>query len=141
MIKLMREEPSIDEVLNLLKGREVGGITSFIGIVRGETAGKTVEALEIEVYEEMTLKELEKIRAEALNRFGVKEVVIIHRYGRLKVGDVILVILVAAPHRYEAFLACRYVLEELKRRAPIWKREFTSEGEMWVEGEERWKVE
>jgi len=138
MIRLMREEPSIDEALQGLRSRRVGAIAAFIGVVRGETAGTAVEALEIEAYEEMALKELERIRAEALERFEVEEVVVLHRYGRLEVGDTILVILVAARHRGEAFDACRYVLEELKRRTPLWKREITPEGEIWVEGERRW---
>ncbi len=103
--------------------------------MRGETEGRAIEALEVEAYEEMALRELERIRAEALERFGVEEAVILHRVGRLKVGEIILVILVASAHRDEAFKACRYILEELKRRAPLWKREITPEGAIWVEGE------
>ena len=95
MIKLMREEPSIDEALQGLRLRRVG----------------------------------------ALERFKVEEIVILHRVGRLKVGETILIILVAAAHRDEAFKACRYVLEELKRRVPLWKREITPMGATWVEGE------
>ncbi len=135
MIRLIREELSIDEALQRLRHRRVGAISVFIGIVRGETGGRIVEALEIEAYEEMAVKEMERIRGEALERFDVEEVVILHRVGRLKVGETILVILVAAAHRDEAFKACRYVLEELKRRVPLWKREITSEGATWVEGE------
>ncbi len=135
MIRLIREEPSIDEALQRLRRRRVGAISVFIGIVRGETGGRIVEALEIEAYEEMAVKEMERIRGEALERFNVEEVVILHRIGRLKVGETILVILVAAAHRDEAFKACRYVLEELKRRVPLWKREITSEGATWMEGE------
>lgn len=135
MIILVKEELSIDEALKGIREKGIGAISAFMGIVRGETGDRIVEALEIEIYEEMTIKELEKIREEALGRFGVKEIVILHRYGRLKVGDTILIILVAAAHRAEAFEACRYVLEELKRRAPIWKMEITPKGKRWVEGE------
>lgn len=135
MIKLMREEPSIDEALQGLRLRRVGAISIFVGIVRGETGGHVVEALEIEAYDEMALREMERIRAEALERFKVEEIVILHRVGRLKVGETILIILVAAAHRDEAFKACRYVLEELKRRVPLWKREITPMGATWVEGE------
>jgi len=135
MIKLMREEPSIDEALQGLRLRRVGAISIFVGIVRGETDGRIVEALEIEAYDEMALREMERIRVEALERFKVEEIVILHRVGRLKVGEIILIILVAAAHRDEAFKACRYVLEELKRRVPLWKREITPMGATWVEGE------
>ena len=135
MIKLMREEPSIDEALQGLRLRRVGAISIFVGIVRGETGDRVVEALEIEAYDEMALREMERIRVEALERFKVEEIVILHRVGRLKVGETILIILVAAAHRDEAFKACRYVLEELKRRVPLWKREITPMGATWVEGE------
>ncbi|RLI07220.1 molybdenum cofactor biosynthesis protein MoaE [Candidatus Bathyarchaeota archaeon] len=135
MIKLIREEPSIDEALQGLRLRRVGAVSIFVGIVRGETGGRVVEALEIEAYDEMALREMERIRVEALKRFKVEEVAILHRVGRLKVGEIILIILVAAAHRDEAFKACRYVLEELKRRVPLWKREITPMGATWVEGE------
>jgi len=135
MIRLVSVEPSIDEALGELRLRRVGAIAAFIGIVRGETEGRAIEALEVEAYEEMALRELERIRGEALERFGVEEAVVLHRVGRLKVGEIILVILVASAHRDEAFKACRYILEELKRRAPLWKREITPEGAIWVEGE------
>jgi len=135
MIRLISVEPSIDDALRELRPRRVGAIAAFIGIVRGETEGRAIEALEVEAYEEMALRELERIRAEALERFGVEEAVILHRVGRLKVGEIILVILVASAHRDEAFKACRYILEELKRRAPLWKKEITPEGAIWVEGE------
>jgi len=135
MIKLIREEPSIDEALQGLRLRRVGAVSIFVGIVRGETGGRVVEALEIEAYDEMALREMERIRVEALKRFKVEEVAILHRVGRLKVGEIILIILVAAAHRDEAFKACRYVLEELKRRVPLWKREITPMGATWVECE------
>jgi len=134
MIKLVREEPSIDEALQGLRLRRVGAISIFVGIVRGETGGRVVEALEIEAYDEMALREMERIRVEALERFKVEEVAILHRVGKLKAGEIILIILAAAAHRDEAFKACRYVLEELKRRVPIWKREITPMGARWVEG-------
>jgi molybdopterin synthase catalytic subunit len=90
--------------------------------------------MKIEVYEDMALKELETIREEAIKKFGVHKISVIHRYGDLNVKDDIVFIAVSAGHRAEAFDACRYVIEELKIRVPLWKKEYTSEGQVWVEG-------
>jgi molybdopterin synthase catalytic subunit len=123
MIKVTREDFSVEEVIQSLKRREVGGIVTFIGTVRGESQGQPVERLEIEAYEEMALRDLEDIRRRALEMFGVEDAAIIHRIGTLKVSENIILIAVAAAHREEAFEACRFILEEVKRLAPIWKKE------------------
>jgi len=136
MIRITREDFSVGEALEGLKRREAGAIVAFLGIVRGESRGRRVERLEVEAYEEMALRELEGIRRRVLERFGVEEAVIIHRIGTLKVSENILLIAVASAHRKEAFEACRFILEEVKRLAPIWKKEYTPEGDLWVEGEE-----
>ena len=133
MIKITREDFSVDEVVRDLRRREVGAIVTFIGIVRGESQGRQVERLEVEAYEEMALRELEEIRKRALERFGVEEAVIIHRVGALEVSENIVLVAVGAAHRAEAFEACRFILEEVKRLAPIWKKEYTPEGSSWVE--------
>jgi molybdopterin synthase catalytic subunit len=135
MIRVTREDFSVDDVIAGLKSRSTGGVVLFLGVVRGESKGKPVEHIEIEVYEEMTQRQLDAIREEAIDRFGVEEVAVVHRYGSLKASENILLVVVASPHRAEAFEACRYVTDEIKRRVPIWKKEVTPEGEWWVESE------
>ena len=135
MIRVTREDFSVDDVIAGLKSRSTGGVVLLLGVVRGESKGKPVEHIEIEVYEEMTQRQLDAIREEAIDRFGVEEVAVVHRYGSLKASENILLVVVASPHRAEAFEACRYVTDEIKRRVPIWKKEVTPEGEWWVESE------
>jgi molybdopterin synthase catalytic subunit len=136
MIKLTREDFSVDEVIQSLKRKEVGGIVTFIGTVRGEAQGQPMERLEIEAYEEMALRDLEDIRRRTLEKFGVEDAAIIHRIGTLRVLENIVLIAVAAAHREEAFEACRFILEEVKRLVPIWKKEYTLGGRStWVRDE------
>jgi len=135
MIRVTKENFSVDDVIAGLKSRSTGGIVSFLGVVRRESKGKPIEHIEIEVYEEMAQRQLEAIRREAIDRFGVEEVAVVHRYGSLKASENILLVVVASAHRAEAFEACRYVIDEIKRRVPIWKKEVTPEGEWWVESE------
>ena len=108
---------------------------SFVGTVREESGGEQVDRIEIEVYPEMAEKQLATIREEAMDRFEVIEVLVVHRYGELRVGDNIVLVAASAAHREAAFDACRYVIDELKKRVPIWKREHTAGGDKWVEGE------
>lgn len=131
---ISKKDFNVDEIINQLKSKEVGAIVSFQGIVRNYSKVKFVTRMEIEVYKEMAIMELEKIRKEALEKYGVKEITVFHRYGDLKINDNIVLIVVAASHRSEAFDACRYVIEELKVRVPIWKKEHTQDGQSWVEG-------
>lgn len=133
MIELRREDFSIDEALGRLLRDRMGAVVIFLGVVRSESRGRTVDRVEIEVYDEMAVRQLEAIRREAMERFGVDEALIIHRYGSLKTMERIMMIAVGAAHRAEAFEACRYIIENIKRRVPIWKKEVTSEGDFWVE--------
>ena len=135
MIKITRDDFSVEEVLDRLRTGSMGAIAVFIGSVRDEAEGRSVERIEIQVYEEMALKQLETIRSEAMEKLGVEEVDVIHRFGSLNVSENIMMIAVGAAHRAEAFDACRYVLENIKTRVPIWKKEVTPEGDFWVEGE------
>ncbi len=135
MIRVTRDDFSVDRVLEEVRGRGSGCVVSFVGVVRDESGGRPVERMEIEVYEEMARSQLEAIRREALDRFGVQEVAVVHRHGDLGVSDKIMMIAVAAAHRAEAFEACRYVIDEIKVRVPIWKKEHTPDGGFWVEGE------
>jgi molybdopterin synthase catalytic subunit len=137
VIKLQSEDIDVEKILELVKSPSSGGVVSFLGTVRDNAKGHSVEHMNIEVYEEMAYKQLEAIESEALEKYGVHKIMVVHRHGDLKVGDNIVFIAVAAGHREEAFDACRYIIDELKQRVPIWKKETTPEGEIWVEGEKR----
>jgi molybdopterin synthase catalytic subunit len=111
-----------------------GAACLFVGVVRNDNAGRRVLHLEYEAYEEMALAALRGIEAEARRRFPVSDVRIVHRLGRLEIGEASVAIAVSSPHRAEAFDACRYAIETLKRTVPIWKKEFFEGGEVWIEG-------
>lgn len=112
------------------KRRTTGAIVMFIGVVRDDT----IESIEIEAYEEVADKDLHEIRDEAVAKYDLQEVTIVHRVGNLQVGDNILLIVVSAGHRKQAFSGCEFILERIKERAPIWKREILSDGDRWVKG-------
>jgi molybdopterin synthase catalytic subunit len=131
MIRLVRE--SIDVVALQDAGAADGAVCLFLGVVRGENEGRTVVRLQYEAYEEMALPLMEEIAAEARGRFGVSEVRIVHRLGVLEVGEVSVAVAAASPHRAEAFAACRFAIDTLKARVPIWKKEFFADGAVWRE--------
>ena len=133
MIRVTRDDFSVDEELKRLVKPSVGGLVTFVGTVRDESEAGRVERMEIEVYPEMAEKQLTAIRGETMEKFLVEDVLVVHRYGDLGVGDNIVLVAVSAGHREAAFDACEYVIDELKRRVPIWKREHTSSGARWVE--------
>jgi molybdopterin converting factor subunit 1 len=111
----------------------VGGIVVFEGVVRDNARGKQVRYLEYDVYPEMASAQLRAIVAEAKQRWGVERVAVAHRVGRLEIGEASVIIVVASPHRAEAFDACRYIIDTLKTTVPIWKKEVATNGEEWVE--------
>ncbi len=128
MIEITEEDFSIDEMVMRAKRDDTGAIVTFLGSVRNDD----IDRMELEAFREVALAELELIRVEAMNQFSLKSVEVVHRIGRLNVGDNIVAIVCSAGHRDEAFLGCRYIIEELKRRAPIWKKEIGKSGERWV---------
>ncbi len=107
-----------------------GAVVTFSGLVRDE--GGTLTAMEIEHYPGMTEKALEKIRAEAVERWSLTDAMIIHRHGPMKPGDQIMMVATAARHRSDAFAAAEFLMDYLKSRAPFWKKEFGADGEAWV---------
>jgi len=111
-----------------------GALALFVGVVRNENQGRPVLRLEYEAYEEMALEVLREVAAEARRRWRVSAVRLVHRIGRLEIGEASVAVAVAAPHRAEAFGACRFAIDTLKARAPIWKREFYADGAVWLEG-------
>lgn len=114
---------------------EDGAALLFWGVVRNENDGRPVSHLEYHAYAEMAERTMHRIAEEAISRFGVGDVRVVHRVGRLEIGEASVAIAVAAPHRGQAYEASRYVIEELKRRVPIWKREGYTDGDTgWVAG-------
>lgn len=128
MIEITEGDFSLDEMVKRAKRVDAGAVVTFLGTVRDDG----IKAMELEVFREAALPELESIRCEAMSRFDLLSAEIVHRIGRLSVGDNIVAIVCSAGHRDEAFLGCRYIIEELKKRAPIWKKEIGENGERWV---------
>lgn len=137
LFKITREPISVDEVNARVAARSIGAITSFTGVVRDRTGEREVEFLEYEAYPEMAETMLAQIGAEIQQRWPqIEAVSIVHRTGRLAVGEVSVVIAVAAAHRSDTFDACRYAIDRLKIAVPIWKREIGPSGEVWMEPRE-----
>ncbi len=135
MIRIQKEDFSIDEEINRVKASssDIGGIVVFLGIGRGTSHGRSIKKLDFEHYPGMAEKRLNEIREQALKDFDIKEVNIVHRISEIGIGENIVLIVVGAAHRADAFKACKWCIDELKRITPIWKRETTPEGEIWVE--------
>jgi molybdopterin synthase catalytic subunit len=117
------------------KQGEDGAVVVFDGIVRNNTRGRRTLYLYYEAYEEMALKQMGELAAEARAKFGVREVKIVHRLGRLMVGETSVLIVVASAHRGQAFDGCRWVIDTLKKKVPIWKKETFEDGVVWADGE------
>lgn len=132
MIKLSTEEINVNEVIQLVESPEAGAIDVFIGTVRNKTKDKKVIRLEFEAYESMAIIELEKIRNRAFEKWPILQLAIVHAVGVMDIGQVPVVIAVSTPHRDAAFEACKFVIDELKKTVPIWKKEFFEDGEVWV---------
>ena len=122
-------------LLGSVPGASDGAVLLFLGVVRDHNQGRAVEALEYQAYEPMAAAELERIVAEARERWDVGGISAVHRVGALDIGEASVAIAVASPHREEAYAASRFVIEELKRRLPVWKREGYVDGDRaWVPG-------
>jgi molybdopterin synthase catalytic subunit len=134
VVQLTSEPLDREALVAAVSHPSVGGIVVFEGVVRDHARGKQVRYLEYEIYEEMAYEQLREIAAEAHKRWGVERVAIAHRSGRLEIGEASVIIVVASPHRAEAFEACRYIIDTLKANVPIWKKEVATDGETWVEG-------
>jgi molybdopterin synthase catalytic subunit len=111
-----------------------GALCLFVGVVRNENAGRPVRHLEYEAYEEMAVPLMQQIAADVRRQWPVTEVRLVHRLGRLEIGEASVAVAVASPHRGEAFAACRYAIDTLKARVPIWKKEYYGDGSAWLEG-------
>ena len=134
MFKVVEEALSLDEAYRSVRRDGSGAVALFVGTVRDHHDGKRVVSLSYSAFREMAEKEFARIALEARSRWKLGEVYIAHRTGKLEIGDASVVIAVSAPHRAEAFEACRYAIEALKKMAPIWKEEFYETGKAWVSG-------
>jgi molybdopterin synthase catalytic subunit len=123
----------VGAVVRRVSGPGAGGIVTFVGAVRDRARGREIRHLEYEAYPEMAEREMERIADEAEARFPGARVAVAHRTGHLEVGDLAVVVVAAAAHRAEAFAACRYAIDTLKQRVPIWKKEIATDGEYWVD--------
>ena len=134
IVRIQQEPFSLDEEVERLKRSlpSIGGIVTFLGTTRDISRSKAVAKLDFEHYPGMAEKKLAEIRSRAIKEFSVIDATIIHRVGSLPVGENIVLILVASEHRDEAFRACRFCIDELKRITHIWKKETTPDGEVWV---------
>lgn len=121
------------EVVERVSGPDAGGIVTFVGNVRNRARGHSIQFLEYEAYPAMAEREMEKIVQEAAERWPGTRVAIAHRTGHLEIGEAAVVVVAVAPHRGEAFDACRFAIDTLKVTVPIWKKEVATDGEYWVD--------
>ncbi|MBS3817618.1 MAG: molybdenum cofactor biosynthesis protein MoaE [Candidatus Thermoplasmatota archaeon] len=127
----------IDDLKEKVISEKDGAVSVFNGLVRNKNKGQKIKKLELQRYEGMTEDELEKVRDEAVNNFKVNDVLLLHRYGELDIGDNIVGIVVTASHREPAFEACRYCIDRIKEKVPLWKKETPEGGEARWLGEEK----
>ena len=135
LVRVQRENFSIDEEVSRVKNRSkrIGGIATFLGTARDRSQGRDVSSITFEHYEGMAQKKLREIRERALQDFNIIEALILHRHGEISIGENIVLIVIGAEHRADAFKACKWCIDELKQITPIWKLEQTPGGEVWVE--------
>jgi molybdopterin synthase catalytic subunit len=134
-VAIVREAIETASVLAGIKQPEDGAAVIFEGIVRNHTRGRRTLYLDYEAYEEMALKQMDELATRALVEFKIREVAIVHRLGRLQIGETSVLIVVASGHRAAAFDACRWLIDTLKRTVPIWKKEHFEDGAVWADGE------
>jgi len=137
LVKITRDRLNDAAIRALVRGATSsgdGGIVTFEGVVRDNARGKRIRYLVYDAYPEMAEQQMASIVAEVQSRWQTDHIAIVHRTGRLEIGECSVVVVVACPHRAEAFEACRYAIDTLKTTVPIWKKEVAEDGEEWVEG-------
>ncbi|GAC1359728.1 MAG: molybdenum cofactor biosynthesis protein MoaE [Acidobacteriaceae bacterium] len=134
-VAITREPIDAKALMEGLKAGADGAVCAFDGIVRDNTRGRRTLHLDYEAYEEMALEQMRGLAAEAITRFGVRDIAVVHRLGRLFVGETSILIAVASAHRGAAFDACRWLIDTLKKTVPIWKKEQFEDGAVWADGE------
>jgi molybdopterin synthase catalytic subunit len=134
-VALTRDRIDAENTVTEAKSGEDGAVVVFDGIVRNHTRGRRTLHLDYEAYEEMALKQMRELGLKARERFGVRQVTMLHRLGRLEIGETSVLIVVASAHRTAAFEACRWLIDTLKQIVPIWKKETFLDGAVWAQGE------
>jgi MoaE-MoaD fusion protein len=132
---IVREPIAVRPIADSMKAGEDGATIVFEGIVRNHSRGRRTLYLDYEAYESMALNEMQRLSQAALERFAVRDVRLVHRLGRLQVGETSVLVAVASAHRAVAFEACRWLIDTLKRTVPIWKKEYFEDGAVWADGE------
>jgi molybdopterin synthase catalytic subunit len=134
-VEILNHELPITEVLAEIRSGPDGAVCTFEGIVRNHTRDRQTLYLDYEAYRDMALAQMQQLAAEALNRFAIRDVALLHRLGRLEIGETSVLIVVASAHRGPAFDACRWLIDTLKKQVPIWKKETFADGAVWADGE------
>jgi molybdopterin converting factor subunit 1 len=132
---IVRDPIDTQSVLEAIKRPEDGAAVVFEGVVRNHTRGLKTLYLDYEAYEAMALGQMEALAQQALKQFQIRDVALVHRLGRLQIGETSVLIVVASAHRAAAFDACRWLIDTLKRTVPIWKKEYFEDGAVWADGE------
>tara|TARA_B100000700_G_C14937042_1_gene804837 strand:- start:771 stop:1196 length:426 start_codon:yes stop_codon:yes gene_type:complete len=134
MIKIQKKSFKIDSEINSIKKihQNVGAVSTFIGYVRNENNKKIVKSINLEVYKKMAIKSLELIEKRAKKKWGLIDTLIIHRFGKLKINEKIVLVATFSMHRKQSSEACEYIMDYLKKDAPFWKKEFYDEGYLWL---------
>jgi molybdopterin converting factor subunit 1 len=132
---IVRNAIDLQGTLAELKRGEDGAALVFEGVVRNQTRGRRTLYLDYEAYEDMALAQMESLAKQALKQFQVRDVALVHRLGRIEIGETSVLIAVASAHRAAAFEACRWLIDTLKRTVPIWKKEYFEDGAVWADGE------
>lgn len=133
MFRISETPIDVSELHRAVLGSGQGALVDFFGVVRDHARGRKVVGLEYHAYKPMAEKKLRQIGEEIAQKWGIRAVAIVHRVGRLGIGDTAVVISAAAPHRAEAFAACKYAIDRIKQIVPIWKKEYGEDGAEWVE--------
>ncbi len=134
-VSIIREPIDTAKIAAHLKCGDDGAAVVFEGVVRNQTRGRRTLYLDYEAYEDMALKNMEELAEQALKQFQIRDVALVHRLGRLGIGETSVLIVVASAHRAAAFDACRWLIDTLKRTVPIWKKEHFEDGAVWADGE------
>lgn len=141
MVRLQRGEIRVMEVLEAVGHERDGAVALFLGQVRNHHRARSVLHLEYEAYAEMAASEMNRLVDRARERFDISSAALVHRTGRLEIGEISVAVAVAAPHRAAAFDACRFIIDTVKQVVPIWKKEVFADGEVWIEGAGETRVE
>ena len=136
LIRVTDEVLRPDDSVAAVQTRASGAVTVFLGVVRDNNLGRNVGHLEYDAYPAMAERVMREIAEEAKARFGLEDCAVLHRTGRLEIGETSLLVAVASGHRAESFDAGHWLVDEIKKRVPVWKKEVWEDGEAWIEGPE-----